>query len=199
MRDALSRVHEWLEETHASRFELGRHFFLRFFDSELVSTPGEWRVVAIGALAILLSSSIIFIQAYWHKYMALDGMASAEPFQMAVIADALFLITLAMFVLGLFSTLQWPALFPGLRDFLALASLPVRMRDVFAAKFAALMIFAGSFVIALAFGGTPAEAGHRARASLLGGFAHAFDTYVRDWTEWQQRLDDLVAPAACGG
>ena len=148
MRDALSRVHEWLEETHASRFELGRHFFLRFFDSELVSTPGEWRVVAIGALAILLSSSIIFIQAYWHKYMALDGMASAEPFQMAVIADALFLITLAMFVLGLFSTLQWPALFPGLRDFLALASLPVRMRDVFAAKFAALMIFAGSLVIA---------------------------------------------------
>ena len=51
----------------------------------------------------------------------------------------------------------------------------------------------GSFVLALAFGGTPAEAGHRARASLLGGFAHAFDTYLRDWTEWQQRLDDLVA------
>ncbi len=52
----------------------------------------------------------------------------------------------------------------------------------------------GSFLIALAFGTTPAEAGHRARASLLAGFRPAFDTYVRDWQQWQQRLDDLVAP-----
>jgi glucoamylase len=51
----------------------------------------------------------------------------------------------------------------------------------------------GLFVVALAFGGTAAEAGHRARASLLSGFAHAFDTYLRDWIEWQQRLDNLVA------
>jgi glucoamylase len=33
----------------------------------------------------------------------------------------------------------------------------------------------------------------------LGGFAHAFDTYVRDWTEWQQRLDDLVAHESGNG
>lgn len=48
------------------------------------------------------------------------------------------------------------------------------------------------FEMALAFGGSAAEAGHRARASLMGGFAHAYSTYVRDWTEWQQHLDDLV-------
>jgi len=51
----------------------------------------------------------------------------------------------------------------------------------------------GLFVVALAFGRTSAEAGHRARASLSSGFARAFDTYLHDWTEWQQRLHDLVA------
>lgn len=58
-----------------------------------------------------------------------------------------------------------------------------------------------SFVLALAFGGTPAEAGHRARASLLAGFDRAFHAYVDDWTTWHRdlvRLDPLAGdtPAA---
>jgi len=44
--------------------------------------------------------------------------------------------------------LQWPSLFPGLRDYLALAALPIRMRDIFIAKFTALIAFAGAFVVA---------------------------------------------------
>jgi hypothetical protein len=148
MRDVLHNFREWLEETHSTGFELRRHFFQRFFDSDLVSTPGQWRVVAIGALAILLSSSIIFAQAYYHKYRILAELDTPEPFRLASIADALFLVTLAMFVIGLFTTLQWPSLFPGLRDYLALAALPIRMRDVFIAKFTALIAFAGAFVVA---------------------------------------------------
>ena len=151
MRDTLHRLNEWLEETHSARFELCRHFFLRFFDSELVATPGQWRVVAIGAIAILLSSSLIFVQAYWHKYMALDSLPDPEPHHLAAVADALFLITFAMFVIGLFTTLQWPSLFPGLRDYLALAALPVRLREIFIAKFTALVSFAGVFIIATTF------------------------------------------------
>jgi hypothetical protein len=151
MRHATHRLNEWLEETHSARFELCRHFFLRFFDSELVATPGQWRVVAIGAVAILLSSSLIFVQAYWHKYMALDGLPDPEPHHLATVADALFLITFAMFVIGLFATLQWPSLFPGLRDYMALAALPVRLREIFIAKFTALVTFAGVFIIATTF------------------------------------------------
>ena len=151
MREAARRLNEWLEETHSARFELCRHFFLRFFDSELVSTPGQFRVVAIGTIAILLSSSLIFVQAYWHKYMALDGLPTPEPHHLATLADALFLITFGMFVIGLFTTLQWPSLFPGLRDYLALASLPVRLREIFIAKFTALVTFAGVVIIATTF------------------------------------------------
>lgn len=50
----------------------------------------------------------------------------------------------------------------------------------------------GSFVTALAFGSSPAEAGHRARASLLDGFAHAREAYIREWTTWQQSLRPLA-------
>jgi glucoamylase len=47
---------------------------------------------------------------------------------------------------------------------------------------------AGSFTLALAFGRTPAEAGQRARASLLDGFDTALAEYVRQWQAWQQTL-----------
>jgi glucoamylase len=45
---------------------------------------------------------------------------------------------------------------------------------------------AGDFVLVLGFGNTPAEAGHRALASLTDGFEAARTTYVREWQDWQQ-------------
>src|SRR3984893_10504466 len=144
----MRRFREWLEETHSAAFGLPRIFFLRFFDSDLVSTPGQWQVVAGGVLAILLSLSLIYVQAYYHKYAALNALPTPEPLQRALLADILFLVTLAMFLIGLFTTLQWPQLFPGLRDYLALGSLPVRVREIFVAKFSALLAFAGLFIVA---------------------------------------------------
>jgi hypothetical protein len=144
----MRRFNDWLEETHSAAFELRRHFFLRFFDSDLVSTPGQWQVVAGGVIAILLSLSLIYIQAYYHKYFALNELPTPEPLQLALLADVLFLNTLAMTLIALFTTLQWPQLFPGLRDYLALGSLPVRVREIFVAKFTALLAFAGLFIIA---------------------------------------------------
>src|SRR6266478_6610105 len=141
-------LRDWLQETHSAGFELRRHFFLRFFDSDLVSTPGQWQVVAGGVLAVLLSLSIILTQAYYHKYQELNLLNSPEPLRRAALADVLFLVTLAMFLIALFTTLQWPSLFPGLRDYLALGALPIGLRDVFIAKFTALIAFAGAFVVA---------------------------------------------------
>jgi hypothetical protein len=149
VRKIMQRIHEWLEETHSAAFELRRHFFLRFFDSDLVSTPGQWQVVAGGVLAVLLSLSLIYVQAYYHKYAALNALPTPEPLQRALLADTFFLITLAMSLIGLFTTLQWPQLFPGLRDYLALGSLPVRVREIFVAKFTALLAFAGLFIVAV--------------------------------------------------
>jgi glucoamylase len=46
----------------------------------------------------------------------------------------------------------------------------------------------GAFLLALGFGRTPAEAGHRARASLLDGFGVARTHYLDHWREWQKTL-----------
>ncbi len=51
----------------------------------------------------------------------------------------------------------------------------------------------GPFAIALGFGSSAAEAGHRARASLLDGFAHARASFTDDWTAWHQRLEPLAS------
>jgi hypothetical protein len=122
---------------------------LRFFDSELVSTPGQWQVVAGGVLAVLLSLSLIFTQAYYHKYAELNRLPAPQQLGLAVLADVLFLLTLAMLLMGLFTTLLWPQMFPGLSDYLALGALPLRMRDIFVAKFAALAGFALLFIVAI--------------------------------------------------
>ena len=140
---------EWLEETHSVDFELRRHFFMRLFDSEFVSTPGQWRVIGGGVVALVASLSIVYIPAYYHKYRVLADLPDATPFHLAVLADMLFLVTLSMVLTGLFTTLQWPSLFPGLRDYLALAGLPVRARQIFVARFAALTAFAGIFIVAV--------------------------------------------------
>ncbi|HEX3870835.1 MAG TPA: glycoside hydrolase family 15 protein, partial [Pirellulales bacterium] len=46
----------------------------------------------------------------------------------------------------------------------------------------------GQFVVVAAFGRNEDEAGHRARASLLQGFAAAREKYVAGWQEWQRGL-----------
>jgi glucoamylase len=49
----------------------------------------------------------------------------------------------------------------------------------------------GTFVLALAFGGSVMEAGHRAQASLLDGFDRCRDAYVNEWRSWQRSLEAL--------
>lgn len=57
----------------------------------------------------------------------------------------------------------------------------------------------GTFVVALAFGSTAIEAGHRARESLLAGFESARATYVAEWQGWQKRLAPSVTDGLTDG
>ncbi|MGD1097959.1 MAG: hypothetical protein ABSB35_38975, partial [Bryobacteraceae bacterium] len=145
----LVRFRAWLEETHSTGFELRRHFFFRFFDSEFISTPGQGRIVAGGIFAILASLSIIYSQAYYHKYLVLNGQPDRTEYDLSVIDDVLLLITLSMFLIGLLTTVEWPSLFPGLRDYMAFASLPIRTRDLFIAKFTTMIAVAVAFIVGL--------------------------------------------------
>jgi hypothetical protein len=142
-----------LDETHGPVFELTRHFLARIFDSELFATPGQWRTVATGCLAALLTAR-----------MALFDMQNAAPFRRAHpsfeitrfthFSSQLAPMVLLMCVCGLLAILQWQMLLPSRADYFALASLPVKPRQIFTARFIAFCLFAT--IVALALNAIPA-------------------------------------------
>jgi hypothetical protein len=139
----------WLRETHGPNFELLRHFVLRFFDSELSTTPDQWKTPALGAFSLILPWFPLFAQPLANKYAQFSAMATPGPYQRAVRADELWLITLMMSFIGLATAIKWQSLFPGLRDYQVLGTLPLRARQIFQAKFLALLIVSTTAVVVI--------------------------------------------------
>ena len=147
----MARVREWYQETHGSGVELVRHFLARFFDSEMVTSPDAWLKVAIGILAMLGSVGALMLQTYWQRYDLLRSDDSYFPlYRQGVRDDLTTFISLAMWITALLTAVQWQSLFPTLRDYLALASLPIRPRQIFQAKFTALALVFIVFVMVIA-------------------------------------------------
>jgi len=142
---------DWLAETHVPGFELVRHFLARFFDSDMVGASGDWMKLAIGLAAVLFSFSILALKTYAERYAHLMNpyAGTSERYLSGVHTDMLTFLALAMAVTALGTALQWQSLFPSLRDSLALAGLPVTPRQIFLAKFAALLLVFAAFVVAL--------------------------------------------------
>src|SRR4051812_16279692 len=146
----MEQVREWLGATHGVKFELLRHFLRRFFDSEM-SGAGEWSKVAIGIFASLVSVSIVGFRTYMGRYNLMQdaGLPGAQIVR-EMRADQLTFLGLAMAITAVLTVFQWQALFPGVRDYLALAALPVKPRQIFLAKSGALLLIFGVYVLALA-------------------------------------------------
>jgi hypothetical protein len=142
MRSITKDFKTWLAQTHSIRFELQRHFFLRFFDLEFLSQPAEWKPLILGTVPVLGPLSQLWAQSFFHKYLYLNSLDDPRPYNRAVAADVLFIVVVAMLVVGVLTTMQWPSLFPSLQDYLALASLPIKTRDIFVAHFSAVLMLA---------------------------------------------------------
>jgi len=140
---------KWLQETHGTQFELLRHFLLRFFDSDLVTTPGQAAPAVIGAIAVFLPWFPVMITPLKHKYAYLSSLDSPDAYLRAVRADELWLVTLMMSTIGLLAAIKWQSVFPSLRDYRALAALPLRSYQIFRAKFSALVIAATVAILVL--------------------------------------------------
>jgi hypothetical protein len=139
----------WLQETHGPDFELLRHFVSRFFDSDLTTTPDQWKVPAIGAFSLLLPWFPLFVQPLRAKYAHFSALPTPGPFQAIVRADELWLLTLMMAAIGLVTAIKWQALFPGLRDYQVLGTLPLGARQIFRAKFLALLCVSTAAIVVL--------------------------------------------------
>ncbi len=124
------RLMKRLEETHGANFELVRHFLARIFDSEMISTRGSWGTVAVSAFALAVPAGMLFLSMAPHR------LQSAEAVRAAAMAGALANLTLFLAITGILALLAWQSLFPSRRDYLALAGLPVRSRQIFLARFA---------------------------------------------------------------
>jgi hypothetical protein len=141
---------EWLRDTHGANFELLRHFIVRFFDSELTTTPDHWKGPVLGAFSLLLPWFPLFLQPLYYKYAHFSALPTPGPYRMAVRADVLWLLTFLMSIVGVATAIKWQALFPGLRDYQVLGTLPLRMRQIFQAKFLALLAVSSIVVVLLA-------------------------------------------------
>ncbi len=142
-------MREWLRETHGAGFELLRHFLSSFFDSELVTAPGQTTTALIGAFSILLPWFPMIVGPLRLKYGYLSKLPVPGPYREALRADELWLITLMMSAIGLLTAIKWQSLFPGLRDYRVLGPLPLKTRQIFTAKLLALLVVASGVVITL--------------------------------------------------
>jgi hypothetical protein len=137
----------WLRETHGPVFELFRHFLRRFFDSDLITATEHTPTALVGAVSVLMQWMFIYIQPLKLKYEHFSKLPVAGPYRAAVRADELWLITLVMAAIGLLTAIKWQSLFPGLRDYRALASLPIRPWQMFASKLLALLAVSAAAAI----------------------------------------------------
>src|SRR5581483_8695252 len=99
------RMKHWLAETHGSTFELVRHFFTGMFDSELFTARGQWRNVAIGALALALPAAFVTLDSPYF-YKGLDRIHDPALLRAGAMADELAWLTLAFSITGLIALLS---------------------------------------------------------------------------------------------
>lgn len=142
-------MREWLRETHGVQFELVRHFLRRLFDSEMITNREQVWSALIGGISLLLPWFQVLYGPLKAKYAHLSGLPMPGPYRDAVRADELWLITLMMSIIGLLTAVKWQSLFPDLRDYRALGALPLRPRQIFAAKLLTLLIAAMAALLAV--------------------------------------------------
>ena len=174
-----ARLRQWLEETHSDTFELVRHFLARFFDTEIGASAGDWHKLAIGAFATLVSLGLLGLQVYQARFRILqdDAFSTRQLYHATVRADFLGLLAITMALTALLTLLQWQSLFPSLRDYMALTGFPVSARQIFAAKFGALVLVFAAYAI-----------------SLTGPLAGFFGWVIRG--NWQENPSGTVLTAA---
>jgi hypothetical protein len=132
-------------------FVLARHFFSALFDFGSLSDAGaeSFKRALLGLAAIFASLGLLLARVFLKKYRMLSQLGDVAPYELAVITDHAFLMALAMWIVAIAVTLVGHALFPDEADYRILMSQPVSRRAVFAGKLAALLTFAGLFVVGI--------------------------------------------------
>ena len=126
---------------------LARHFFAALWDAGVLSEEGaeSLKRVLLGGLALMIALGLLLTRVFMAKYGALAA-APPEVYARAVVADHAFLMAVSMWIVAMAMALVGHALFPDDTDFRILMAEPLSRAEIFAAKLAALLAFAGLFV-----------------------------------------------------
>ncbi|MBI4873225.1 MAG: ABC transporter permease [Acidobacteria bacterium] len=139
------------------------------FDSEIFPARGQGAAVAISALSLAIPAGLLLLDPPCY-HAALP--ATREGLRALAMAGELALLTLIFALTGVLALLAWQSLFPSRRDYLALAGLPVRSRQVFVARFVSVLLVS----LAIAFAMIPfpsAIASHYFTAGTVAGASPA--------------------------
>jgi hypothetical protein len=136
------------DETHL--VDLTRHFFNRFFDIEFVSRDADVHLGVAHILALLTVPAIVYTlfvtvaygYVYWHFSWAL--------YKAICITVQCRYLLFSMVVIGIAAVVEWDRLFPDGQDYAILMPLPLKLRNIFCAKVAAILIFMGLFILSVA-------------------------------------------------
>ena len=122
----------------------------RFFESDDASPGAGFQTNITQVLGFLLTSG--FIVSYF-MMPVLGGQImnrnTGVRLFWALRGFQLFSPAYTFAVIGFTTFFEWDMLFPNRRDFLILASFPIRLRDLFAAQFLALAKFLGLLIFAV--------------------------------------------------
>jgi hypothetical protein len=111
--------------------------------SELGTEELDLGIAATGILLAMpgLLVSLLLLEKYGSLTRWLRGDRPFDPF-VTTVPDEYFFIVLSMSVTGIATLWKWTTIFPDRRDFANLVHLPISLRSVFAANFAALAVLA---------------------------------------------------------
>src|SRR5205814_9946625 len=123
---------------------VGRFLATRF-DSEMFSVRGQWGTIVISVFALVIPAGMILLESpSVRRVLASVGLAQAWAQ-----TERLSSLTLFISITAVMALLAWQSLFPNRRDYLALAALPVRSRQIFSARFACVLLLAAAVTLIL--------------------------------------------------
>jgi hypothetical protein len=128
---------------------LVRHFFGRFFDSEVIATlHTEMHLLFVQVVGLLVQPGLlkVFLSITKYSYLAWFPVAGRNR---EVLIDMHFFISISMILTGFVTAFEWDTLFPDNKDYYNLTSLPIKPRTVFFAKLIALSLFLTVFHVAI--------------------------------------------------
>lgn len=121
----------------------------RFFGNDTVSPGGGFQTNIYQVLGFLIATGWFISYFVMPSFLQLSLTKPTEQTDWAIRSLRLFFAAYSFAVIGFASIFEWDLLFPDRRDFLVLGPFPLRLRELFAAKFAALGLFLMMLIVAM--------------------------------------------------